>query len=141
MAAKKTNLKVVPVESPEDRRARLIIEDYGLQQQETEIKKARKALGAEITALMPPLAENEREVVVVADGIQAKLAWAESTVIDPLKLYTIEDGIYRDHFWRLVNVPVGAAQAMLPGDIFHEISKPVRKPLPQLTIKAIKEKA
>lgn len=141
MVTGKTHLKVVPVESLEDRRARLIVEDYSLQQQEGEIKKARAVLHEEIKALMPPLEDNQKEVMVLADGIQAKLAWAESTVVDPLKLFTIDEGTYRDHFWRLVTVPVGAAQSVLPGDVFYEVSRKERKHLPQLTIRAVREKS
>lgn len=138
---KRTNLKIVPIESLEDRRARLIKQDYDLQQKEGEIKKARRTIEAEIQSLMPPLAEFEQEVVVVVDGgIQAKLAWVWSTVIDPRKLHSIEHGSYQDHFWRIVSIPIGLAKDMLPGDVLHEVSKIERKALPQLSIRAVKEK-
>jgi|CXWL01.1.fsa_nt_gi hypothetical protein len=131
MAAKKTNLKEAP--SREERLNSLLLQYADLQQEEAGIKKAKDFLRAEIESLFPPIPAGEKEVKFEAEGVIAKVYYPETTVVDPEKLWDQDE--YRDHFWRLVKVPLTEARAILPGDVLHSISRVEKSPVAQLLIR------
>lgn len=134
MATKKSSLKEIPTK--EERLNSLIIQYSEFQREEGAIRKAKDSLRAEIESLFPPIKEGEKESIVETNGITAKVYYSGTTVVDPEKLYSLEE--YRDTFWRLVKIPLKDA-AILPDDVLHSISRVVLSPKPQLLIKAKKD--
>jgi hypothetical protein len=131
--AAKGNLKVVPSPTKEKRLNSLILQYADLQKEESDLKKAKEYLRAEIESVFPPIPAGEKKVEVEADGVVAKLYHPETTVVDPEALWALDQ--YRDAFWALVRVPTTDAKNILPGDVFHSISHVEASPKPQLLIR------
>jgi len=135
----KSNLKVVPSPTKEERLNSLILQYSDLQKQDSDLKKAKEYLRAEIESLFPPIPDGEKEVKVEVDGVVAKLYHPETTVVDPDKLWQLNQ--YRDVFWALVRIPTIDAKNILPGDVFHFVSNVEVSQKPQLLIRRDKSKS
>lgn len=122
------------VEAKEDRLKGLIEKAAAVNSQITELKKVYDALRREVEYLMPPIPEGEKEVVVTADGAEAKLAYPERVKVNPRKLHHVDAEI----FWRLCKVNVTDARVILSGDSFRAVVEDEPRGQPQLTIRSKK---
>lgn len=130
-------VKPAPVapETSHQRLLRLIDEAGVLQEEESRLRRLKEKIRKEVESLLEIPADPMDETVVEATDFVATLAYGKQTLIDPNLLFAYSPEV----FWQLVEVKKGAAEAVIPPDEFHKMTRADFTPAPKLWIRRRKE--